>query len=91
MQLELFPWEPLTPHEKAAAYRSIRNQYWSLRNLRGEYHEARIRGIYRRIASEKKRLLMAGVKHGEILEFLRCCRLQCSRHKRPFEPCEHCL
>ena len=90
MQLELFEWAALSPYEKVSAFRAIRNQYWHLRNLRKSYDSARIRGIYRRIASEKKRLQLAGVEKREILDLLRCCRLRCEAHKHPFKPCKYC-
>jgi hypothetical protein len=91
MQLELFPFDELTPGELALICRSIRNSYWQLRNLRGaRWGEAKARRYYRIVAVQKKRLLMAGVSKREILDLLACCRGQCSLTKHPFKPCPYC-
>ncbi|RZI42522.1 hypothetical protein EGT07_14790 [Herbaspirillum sp. HC18] len=63
-----------------------------MRNLRGgRFGQAARRRYYRRIAAQKKRLLMAGVQKREILDLLACCRLKCSAKKQPFQPCPYCL
>jgi len=91
MQLELFQFDILSIPEREAIYSLIRNSYWHLRNLReGRFGQARARKHYRMVAAQKKRLLLAGVSKREVLDFLRCCRLQCSRHRQPFEPCAYC-
>ena len=91
MQLELFAWEALTDVERQDIYRHIRNGYWYIRNLRaGRFGQARLRYYYRQVECHKKRLLRAGVSKREVLELLRCCRLQCSRHRQPFQPCAYC-
>lgn len=90
MQLNLFPWESLSEADRIVIYGEIRRGYWVIRNVRGRYQQGRRRKEYRRIAGQKKRLLLAGVEKREILEFLRCCRLQCSFSKHPFEPCRYC-
>jgi len=92
MQLELFPFDELSDVEVVALKRHIRNSYWHIRNLRsGVFGQARLRKHYRMVAAQKKRLLLAGVSKREVLDLLACCRLQCSRHKHPFKPCQHCL
>lgn len=74
MQLELFPFDQISPVELANTFRIIRNSYWQLRNLRGaRWGEARARKQYRLVAEHKKRLLMAGVSKREILDYLACC------------------
>jgi len=91
MQLELFPFDCLTAADRQAIYSLIRNSYWHLRNLRGgRFGQARARKHYRLVACQKKRLLMAGVSKREVLDLLACCRLKCSAHKQPFEPCRYC-
>jgi len=91
MQLELFPFEELTISERRQIETDIRNGYWHLRNLRGgRFGQAARRRHYRRIALQKERLRLAGVSKRELLDFLRCCRLQCSSHKPPFKPCPYC-
>jgi exosortase/archaeosortase len=91
MQLELFPFDTLTAAERRAIFTTIRNSYWQLRNLRGaRFGQARARKHYRIVATQKKRLLLAGVSKREILDLLACCRGQCARHKHPFQPCRHC-
>lgn len=91
MQLELFPFDVLTELERREVYQTIRNSYWYLRNLRsGRFGQARARKQYRLVEVQKKRLLMAGVSKREILDLLACCRLKCSRHKHPFQPCPYC-
>lgn len=91
MQLELFPYDSLTEVQRIEIYRQIRANYWYIRNLRpGRFGQARLRQRYRQVAVQKKRLLMAGVSKREILDFLACCRLQCSRAKHPFQPCAYC-
>lgn len=55
MQLELFPFEPVTPGELELIYRSIRHSYWHLRNLRAaRWGEAKARKHYRLVAAQKK-------------------------------------
>lgn len=91
MQLELFPFDALSPAERKAIQISIRQAYWQLRNSRGgRFSQARERRLYRAVAEKKKRLRLAGVSKREVLDFLACCRLQCSRYKQPFKPCCHC-
>jgi hypothetical protein len=90
MQLELFPWEVLTATEKQAIIQEIRNGYWYLRHYRSNYQQADRRRIYRRIEGKKKRLRLAGVEKREVLDLLRCCRLQCSARRHPFKPCKYC-
>jgi hypothetical protein len=91
MQLELFSFDLLSDREFHDVCRVIRNHYWYLRNLRGGvFGQARRRKCYRLVAAQKKRLQLAGVPEREILALLACCRLQCTRHKHPFEPCKYC-
>ncbi|HJW54713.1 MAG TPA: hypothetical protein VJ577_05515 [Burkholderiaceae bacterium] len=91
VQLELFPFQHLSQHERSVIFGAIRNNYWHIRNLRGgRFGQAKLRRHYRQIAAQKKRLLMAGVSKREILDFLACCRLQCSAKKQPFQPCPYC-
>lgn len=91
MQLELFPFDTLSPAECQNIFRLIRNSYWYLRNLRaGRFGQAKARKHYRLVEVQKKRLLMAGVPKREILDLLKCCRSKCSRHKHPFIPCKYC-
>ena len=92
MQLELFPFDTLSPAERKAIQISIRQAYWQLRNIRGgRFGQARARKLYRAVAEQKKRLRLAGVSKREVLDFLACCRLKCSRYKQPFNPCSHRL
>jgi hypothetical protein len=92
MQLELFPFEKLTSAELMTIHNLIRNSYWHIRNLRkSAFGQARRRFEYRKVAEQKKRLLMAGVSKREVLDFLACCRLKCRARKHPFEPCPYCL
>jgi len=85
-QIELFPFEELSPAERKDLLGQIRNAYWSLRNLRGgRFGQAARRRHYRFVASQKKRLQLAGVSKREILDFLACCRGQ-----RPCKKCLHC-
>lgn len=81
MQFELFPFDQLSPAELAFVCGQVRSIYWLLRNSRPGYNEARRRRLYRQAAAHKKRLLMAGVKHAEILKLLACCRKGCCRHQ----------
>lgn len=91
MQLELFQFDHLSDHEFAHVVGEIRRHYWHIRNLRGgRFGQARLRKHYRDVSHQKKRLLMAGVSKREILDLLACCRLQCSRHRHPFNPCQFC-
>lgn len=91
MQLELFPFDCLTAEDLKRIHVTVRNAYWHIRNLRGgHFGQARLRRCYRLVEVEKKRLLLAGVSKREILDLLRCCRLQCTRHKQPFDPCSFC-
>jgi len=91
MQLELFPFDTLSPAERKAIQISIRQAYWQLRNIRGgRFGQARARKLYRQVAEQKKRLQLAGVSKREVLDFLACCRLKCTRYKQPFNPCSHC-
>ncbi len=90
-QLELFPFEQLSQLDRAVILSEIRNNYWHVRTLRGGRHgQAALRKRYRMIAAQKKRLQLAGVPKREILDFLACCRLQCSAQKQPFKPCPYC-
>lgn len=91
MQLELFPYDSLSPVELRSIYSEIRRSYWVIRNLRGgRFGQARLRKQYRIVEGKKKRLLLAGVSKREILDLLACCRLQCTGHKHPFKPCAYC-
>lgn len=91
MQLELFPWDSLSDADRDHVFKDIRRSYWHLRNLRsGRFGQADQRRYYRIVAAQKKRLLMAGVDKREILDFLRCCRLQCTSHQPPFKACPYC-
>jgi hypothetical protein len=78
VQLELFPWQDLGESEKRQILGNIRQAYWFIRNYRGKYQRALCLRKYRYVATQKKRLLLAGVQKREILDFLACCRLQCS-------------
>jgi hypothetical protein len=90
-QIELFPFEVLSADEVDRVCGRIRNSYWHVRNLRkGRFGQAALRRHYREIAAQKKRLQLAGVSKRKILDFLSCCRLQCSAHKQPFKPCPYC-
>lgn len=87
-QIELFPFEELTSAERKDLLLRIRNAYWNLRNLRGgRFGQAARRRHYRFVASQKKRLQLAGVSKREILDFLACCRAGC---QRPTKPCLEC-
>lgn len=91
MQLELFPWEGLTERERVDILQSIRRSYWHIRAVRkSRFGRATLRRYYREVAIQKKRLLMAGVEKQEVLDFLACCRLQCTAHKQPFKRCKYC-
>ncbi|WP_426161638.1 hypothetical protein [Pseudoduganella sp. R-34] len=91
MQLELFPFEALGDVERKSIYNAIRNRYWYIRNLRrSAIHQGQLRRHYRAVEAQKKRLLLAGVSKRDVLDFLACCRAQCSRYKHPFKPCKHC-
>jgi hypothetical protein len=91
VQLELFPWEDLSSADRQHIMEEIRRSYWHIRNLRsGKFGQAALRRHYRRVAAQKKRLLMAGVEKREVLDLLRCCRLQCSAKKPPFKHCRYC-
>lgn len=82
MQLELFPFDVLSVSEKQHIFEKIRGHYWFIRNCRkNPIHDARRRKFYRLIEAEKKRLLLAGVQKREILDYLACCRLTCSKTK----------
>lgn len=82
MQLELFPFEPMTVAEKQHIYEKILGHYWHIRNSRKtRMHDAKRRRFYRLIEVEKKRLLLAGVPKREILDYLACCRLTCGKSK----------
>ena len=74
VQLELWEREPLSGSQLAAVLGEIRNLYWHIRNTRRGLHDARRRRVYRQIAVQKKRLLVAGVSKREVLDFLACCR-----------------
>lgn len=92
MQLELIPYDQLSERELVEIYGTIRAYYWHIRNTRGgRFGYARLRKNYRAVEVQKKRLQMAGVQKREILDLLACCRLQCSRHKHPFNPCKYCF
>lgn len=73
-QLELWQWERLSDAEMAHVVGEIRNLYWHIRNTRRGIHDARRRHVYRKIAKQKKRLLVAGVSKREVLDLLACCR-----------------
>jgi hypothetical protein len=74
VQLELFEWEPLTEAEKEQIYGEIRREYWFIRYHRGSYNPSAKRRHYRRIAKQKRRLLLAGVSKREVLDFISGCR-----------------
>jgi hypothetical protein len=77
VQLELLERPVLSELELSDVAREIRRLYWIIRNTRRGVHDARRRQVYRAIAVQKKRLLMAGISKEAILGLLRCCR---SRH-----------
>ncbi|RDU96781.1 hypothetical protein DWV00_21955 [Trinickia dinghuensis] len=52
-----------------------------MRNTRRGVHDARRRRVYRKIAIQKKRLLVAGVSRREVLDLLACCRSKRCRAK----------
>lgn len=80
MQLELFPFEPMTFAEKQQILANIKSHYWVIRNTRSwRFGDAPRRKAYRRIEVEKKRLRLAGVSKREILDYLACCRLKCKK------------
>jgi hypothetical protein len=88
VQLQLFPWEDLSSDDRRKILIEIRNHYWHIRNLRGGRHgQARLRQAYRRVAAQKKRLLMAGVSRRELLDFLHCCRKGCFPEPRKCIDC----
>jgi hypothetical protein len=92
LQLELFPYQELTPEDRRRLLGEIRGAYWFIRNLRGgRFGQAPRRKHYRKVAAIKKRLQLAGVPKREILDFLKCCRLQCTGKKQPFKRCPYCL
>jgi hypothetical protein len=78
-QLEFWPRERISPKELAVVVADIRNHYWIIRNTRRGMHDARRRRVYRKIETQKKRLLEAGVTKREILDFLACCRSKVCR------------
>ncbi|WP_232064041.1 hypothetical protein [Undibacterium sp. YM2] len=87
MQLELFPFEPMSVAEKQQIFEIIKRHYWTIRNTRSwRFGDAPRRKAYRRIEVEKKRLMMSGVSKREILDYLACCRLKCKRGK----DCPYC-
>ncbi len=91
LQLELFAFDHIDSDELFLIRATIRNAYWHIRNLRGgKFGQARLRRAYRLVEGEKKRLLLAGVTKREVLDLLACCRLKCTRHKQPFDPCKYC-
>jgi hypothetical protein len=86
-QLELWAREKLSTAELAAVVGEIRNLYWHIRATRRGMHDARRRRVYRKIAVQKKRLLLAGVSQREVLDLLACCRSKECRRKN----CLGCL
>ena|SRR3569623_2585383 len=90
-QLQLIPYEHITPSEMTGLVGDIRQAYWFIRNLRGGRHtQAKIRRYYRRVEVHKRRLMLAGIEKRQILDLLACCRLKCSAKKQPFLPCKYC-
>jgi hypothetical protein len=87
-QLELWERECLSAAELARVVGEIRNLYWHIRNTRRGIHDARRRQVYRKIAVQKKRLLVAGVSKREVLDLLACCRSTECRSKSCFG-CTH--
>ena len=80
-QLELWERERRSAAELARVVGEIRNLYWHIRNTRRGIHDARRRQVYRKIAVQKKRLLVAGVSKREVLDLLACCRSKECRAK----------
>jgi hypothetical protein len=77
-QLELFPFDPLSPDQVRYHCREIRNAYWFIRNSRSIAIGWAVKRRHYRIAEKhKKSLLLAGFEKGEVLQFLRCCRRGC--------------
>lgn len=81
VQLELFERPVLSESELAWVVGEVRNLYWRIRNSRRGVDDARRRRVYRKIAVQKKRLLMAGVSKREVLDLLACCRSKECRAK----------
>ena len=81
VQLELFERAVLSAQELVGVVSEIRNLYWRIRNSRRGVDDARRRRVYRKIAVQKKRLLMAGVSKREVLDLLACCRSKECRAK----------
>lgn len=87
MQLELFPFDTISPADRYSLLQQVRQGYWHLRNLRGgRFGLAARRRHYRFIARIKKRLQLAGVSSRDILDFLACCRGQ-----RLCQKCLQCI
>jgi len=81
LQLELFERETLSASELVQVVAEMRNLYWHIRNTRRGMNDARRRRVYRKIAVQKKRLLVAGVSKREVLDLLACCRSKQCRAK----------
>lgn len=90
-QLQLIPYEQLSSTEMLTLCAEIRRDYWFIRNLRdGKFGQAKLRRYYRRVQERKRKMMLAGVEKRDILDFIACCRLQCSAYKQPFHPCRYC-
>lgn len=90
-QLQLIPYEVLSSTEMLVLCAEIRRDYWHIRNLRGgRFGQAKLRKYYRRVHARKLKMMLAGVEKRDILDFIACCRLQCSARKQPFLPCRYC-
>lgn len=90
-QLQLIPYEYISPIEMTAMVGEIRQAYWFIRNLRGgKFTQAKLRRYYRKVEAHKKKLMLAGIEKRQILDLLACCRHKCSARKQPFSPCKYC-
>lgn len=91
IQLRLIPYDHLSQTEMLTLCAEIRRDYWHIRNSRtGRFSQARLRKYYRAVQARKLKLLLAGVEKRDLLDFIACCRLQCSSTKQPFHPCRYC-
>lgn len=90
-QIDLIPWNEITPARYQQIVRNIRTSYWYIRNLRGgKFGQARARKEYRKVEALKGELFLAGYEKRYILDLLACCRGTCIATKSPFPYCIHC-
>ncbi len=90
-QIDLIPWNEISPGRYQHIVRVIRSHYWYIRNLRGgKFGQARLRKEYRKVEVLKDELLLAGYEKRHVLDLLACCRGSCLATKWPFSYCEHC-